>query len=513
MAFGDLVKFDVDTIGGGDTTSCDLGSNPTSGNILIFCAYGGSGGQSIVTPPSGMTLLEINTTTFVAAVYWKLSNGTEQTAGHVHGNTNAVGATYAEYDVDGNTSPTITSAENTDNISSDTNTQTAGTLTPVSSTNIMLGFAFTDGLGDIASAEAWTSSYTLDIDVINDSSITAVGKHTNRTGSQSPEYSYTGSAEQMYGVLIDISFSSGPTLSGPDTTTEQAATVAAGTDLDTVTTFSLKTDDDAFTIEQTIDAATATTLDYDAESGVNDVVTPGSGGAVNGIPVEATIAAAGTTAYQIQQEADDGTDTDSRNITLNPESGFDVIQTTIAVANTDDDESIFGSSYITVEDDMQAYVPDSANGMNITWAADGTFTTDANQTETIEVRYLSPANQEWSSIDFTIDLAKEDQTISFADAGPIAMTVPDTQTNTASGGAGIGAITYASGTGSVATVNVTTGEVTAVAEGSSIITATKAADDDYNEAQDTYTVNVSEAPVPGDVSGNQRLSLSLKIGL
>jgi len=51
---------------------------------------------------------------------------------------------------------------------------------------------------------------------------------------------------------------------------------------------------------------------------------------------------------------------------------------------------------------MQYYAPKAVNGMNITWAADGTFTTDADQTETIEVGYFSPATGNWSCITLTV---------------------------------------------------------------------------------------------------------------
>ena len=68
------------------------------------------------------------------------------------------------------------------------------------------------------------------------------------------------------------------------------------------------------------------------------------------------------------------------------------------------------------------------------------------------------------------------QTIAFADAGPIAKTFGDAPfTNAASGGAGTGAITYSSGSTSVATIDAA-GQVTILTAGSAVITANKAAD-------------------------------------
>jgi len=69
------------------------------------------------------------------------------------------------------------------------------------------------------------------------------------------------------------------------------------------------------------------------------------------------------------------------------------------------------------------------------------------------------------------------QTIAFSNPGPVAVTYGDGSfTNAAAGGAGTGAISYASGTPGVATVDASTGVVTILAAGSSTITATKAAD-------------------------------------
>ena len=221
------------------------------------------------------------------------------------------------------------------------------------------------------------------------------------------DMAYVSSFAYINGLKITITPASGPTLTGPASTTEGSATVAAGTDLDTVTTFNLISG--TFSIAQTIDSATATTLNYVAESGANDCVpaTP-----VLGVPLEATISAAGVTPYQIQQEADDGTNPAATfNTTLNGEATHEVVQTMIAVANTTPGESIFGTDLIAVEDDMQAYIVKAANGMNITWAADGTFTTDADQTEIIDVAYFAPSTGQWSCLALTISASGVGATI------------------------------------------------------------------------------------------------------
>ena len=104
-----------------------------------------------------------------------------------------------------------------------------------------------------------------------------------------------------------------------------------------------------------------------------------------------------------------------------------------------------------------------------------------------------------------------EQTISFS-SDSYTLTVGDTQTITASGGEGTGAITYSSADEAVATISAE-GLVTAVSAGSTTITAVKAADQLYAETFTTATISV-EAPKPDapDVSlvwiGNSRLTVS-----
>jgi len=119
-------------------------------------------------------------------------------------------------------------------------------------------------------------------------------------------------------------------------------------------------------------------------------------GYVNGYKITITPAASGPT---------------TSNIVLNGEATHEVVQTMIAVANTTPGESIFGTDLIAVEDDMQAYIVKAANGMNITWAADGTFTTDADQTEIIDVAYFAPSTGQWSCLALTISASGVGATI------------------------------------------------------------------------------------------------------
>lgn len=88
----------------------------------------------------------------------------------------------------------------------------------------------------------------------------------------------------------------------------------------------------------------------------------------------------------------------------------------------------------------------------------------------------------------------QSQTISFAQAGPLTLPIGATVTNAASGGGGTGAITYQSSNTNVLTVDATSGVATGIAVGSATVTATKAADTGFTQAQATYTVNVTLVP-------------------
>ncbi len=89
------------------------------------------------------------------------------------------------------------------------------------------------------------------------------------------------------------------------------------------------------------------------------------------------------------------------------------------------------------------------------------------------------------------------QNINFEVPGPISRSAgAQPFVNSAAGGKGSGGITYRSSDTGVATVDPDTGEVTPVANGQAVITATKAADAVYSEATASYTLNVENtAPI------------------
>ncbi len=110
----------------------------------------------------------------------------------------------------------------------------------------------------------------------------------------------------------------------------------------------------------------------------------------------------------------------TRDITLNAEATHDVVQIMAATSNVTDGESVLAPIVLNQapEDNMQFYAPKSVNGMNITWNADGTFTTDADQTETIRVYFFSPAAGEWGATDLTISQSSVTPTVTLSSPTP-----------------------------------------------------------------------------------------------
>ena len=108
-----------------------------------------------------------------------------------------------------------------------------------------------------------------------------------------------------------------------------------------------------------------------------------------------------------------------------------------------------------------------------------------------------------ATLTFTVTINKGEQTsFVFPDATVNKIIEEDssTFTVTVTGGSGDGAVTYESDDTAVATVGADSGEVSIVAIGITTITATKAADTNYNEATATYTLTVNPALTFGTAS-------------
>jgi hypothetical protein len=209
----------------------------------------------------------------------------------------------------------------------------------------------------------------------------------------------TGWVSDFYSAGFTV-VATGPTLTGPDTTTVDAVRVAAGTDLDTATTAGLKVES-SYSLSLTIDAQTATTLTQ-----TDDIGTPTLGSPVDSLPVTADTSAAGATAWQIQQWVDDGTNPEvQRNITLAGLAGTKTVQyltTGDDAANTTIGESFVGTNIIAVENDMTMTYQEVTDTVTLTVNADGTFTTDKDQTIVVDLLFWAPSNGESSLARVTI---------------------------------------------------------------------------------------------------------------
>jgi hypothetical protein len=238
--------------------------------------------------------------------------------------------------------------------------------------------------------------------------ITVVRRYFN-TGDRVPSVAFetnppaAGDAytASVWDTVINYSVSvSGPTLTGPDTTTVGDEREAAGTNLDTVTTAGLKVES-SYSLSLTIDAQTATTLTQ-----TDDIGTPTLGSPVDSLPVTADTLAAGTTVWQIQQWVDDGTNPEvQRNITLAGVAGTKTVQfltTGDDAANTTIGESFVGTDIIAVEDDMTMTYQEVTDTVTLTVNADGTFTTDKDQTIALDLTFWSPSTGEASLARVTI---------------------------------------------------------------------------------------------------------------
>jgi hypothetical protein len=121
-------------------------------------------------------------------------------------------------------------------------------------------------------------------------------------------------------------------------------------------------------------------------------------------------------------------------------------------------------------------------------ATSGAVTVVAVGSTTITATKAADSSYSAATATYTINGTQGTQSVAFAAAGPLNVLIGSTGTNAASGGAGTGAITYASSNTNAVTVDAN-GATTAVGVGTATITATKAADNNYGQAQAAYTIN------------------------
>jgi hypothetical protein len=138
----------------------------------------------------------------------------------------------------------------------------------------------------------------------------------------------------------------------------------------------------------------------------------------------------------------------------------------------------------------------------------GAVTLLAAGSTTITATKAADSNYAAATATYMINVTQAAQSLAFSQAGPLNVLLGSATSNVASGGAGSGAVTYSSSNTNAVTVDAA-GAATAVGVGSAVITATKAADTDYAQAQATYTINSQTADKVSAFIGSTGTDVSL----
>lgn len=201
----------------------------------------------------------------------------------------------------------------------------------------------------------------------------------------------------------------GPVITGPSSVTDGTPYTLTGTDLDTLAStgdVALITTAGGFSKVQTYGTVTPTSIPTVQGISGKDIGTyPASG-----VPVDTTINAAGITAWQLQQEVDDGVNpADAFNIDFPVASTLQAVQTMIAVADTTAGESMFGTDLLVVEDNHQLVIPKVVDGVTLNIIAEGRITWLTSELDAaggqivFDALYFAPSTGNWTKLETTIE--------------------------------------------------------------------------------------------------------------
>lgn len=212
MAKGDLLQSDTESLTGNPT--CDLGSNPTSGSLLIFASsVSGSTNTVSVAPGDGFTLLQNqdNSSAGASGVYYKISDGDEQTVSITWSGGSGT-HTYLEIDMDGETLDSIQSVEENENLGTHVTSQDTGAITPSQSTNVVVAFCYTNDQTDMETGRSWTGTETT-YKTMNQNGFGGTGfdivGYTDQSGSTEFTFSCTDTGSDAWGVLVVANIAGG----------------------------------------------------------------------------------------------------------------------------------------------------------------------------------------------------------------------------------------------------------------------------------------------------------------
>jgi hypothetical protein len=216
------------------------------------------------------------------------------------------------------------------------------------------------------------------------------------------------SAFAKSGTLIGVGFkgaASGPTVTGPATGTQGTELDAVVTDGTDITEFSLVSG--TFSRVQTnSDTVTATVFPYEPTSGEDVAVATGV--TTLGIPLKADIIDT-STPYTWVQRVTDGVTPSTAAFTPSIESARQVVQSTIAEADTTSGQSMYGSDLMAApEDGIQLTLPKVVNGVTIVVDVTGNVTVDAGELAAaggsipMVAGYFFPSTKSWEDLAVTL---------------------------------------------------------------------------------------------------------------
>lgn len=125
---------------------------------------------------------------------------------------------------------------------------------------------------------------------------------------------------------------------------------------------------------------------------------------------------------EIVVETDSGAEA-VRDVSVNPPSGWTLLETTIATANTTEGESVL--AYATIQDNMQWLAPnsvlaqDGVTTVNFTWNSNGTFTCDSPEMVQLNILAFDVV---------TYEISMQPLLIGFNQVMPLTITGPDSIT-------------------------------------------------------------------------------------
>jgi hypothetical protein len=114
-----------------------------------------------------------------------------------------------------------------------------------------------------------------------------------------------------------------------------------------------------------------------------------------------------------------------------------------------------------------------------------------------------------ATANYSVSVTPGAQTITFAQSGPLNVLLGSVTGNSASGGGGTGAVSYASSNTGAVTVDPVSGAATAMGVGAATITGSKASDANFTQAQAAYTINVQTATKVSAWIGAQGTNVSM----